>query len=236
MNADVNARRPRKERVENAARRRRQLIEATIDAIAQHGLSGATLATVAERAGLSQGSAVFYFQTKEQLFLETLRAHYEDYRAAWSAAYEAPHDGAVEKLTAVIAVDLSDQIFTPRNLTLWHSCWGEVKARPMFAELSQHYDNERLALLLELARAAADRMSAHWSPESFANAVDALTDGFWIGTHIGTTMPVDGLRELLARFLSSIFEDDQAMIYAALTESSQSGRRKRKKGTGDGGR
>ena len=43
--------RPRKERAENAAKRRRQIIEATLRSVVKNGLSGTTLATVSAEAG-----------------------------------------------------------------------------------------------------------------------------------------------------------------------------------------
>ncbi|MFB3117890.1 MAG: TetR family transcriptional regulator, partial [Myxococcota bacterium] len=46
------------------ARRRRELIEATIESIARNGLSGTTIAKVAEIANLSAGIVSFYFRTK----------------------------------------------------------------------------------------------------------------------------------------------------------------------------
>ena len=54
------------------ARRRGQLIQATIESIARHGLSGTTMARVAQAAGLSTGIVNFYFQTKDALLLATL--------------------------------------------------------------------------------------------------------------------------------------------------------------------
>src|SRR3546814_18974745 len=54
MPAKAAAARPRRERTENAAKRRRQLIEATIDSLVEHGLSATTLVTVYDGAGLSQ--------------------------------------------------------------------------------------------------------------------------------------------------------------------------------------
>ena len=54
--------RPRKERKENADKRRRQVLDATYRSIVSHGLAKTTLATVADEAGLSQGVAVFYFK------------------------------------------------------------------------------------------------------------------------------------------------------------------------------
>ena len=71
------ATRPRKERAENAAKRRRQIIEATQRSIVKNGLSGTTLATVSAEAGLSQGVAVFYFKNKQTRRGEALRHQYE---------------------------------------------------------------------------------------------------------------------------------------------------------------
>src|SRR3546814_1614245 len=98
MAAKAAAGRPRRERTENAAKRRRQLIEATIDSIVEHGLSATTLAPVSDGAGLSQGVAVFYFQNKQALLAETLKYNYEEYnKVGRSALAEAP-DHQVEQI------------------------------------------------------------------------------------------------------------------------------------------
>ena len=78
--------RPPGRSIENTARRRRQLIEAAIDSIVEHGFAATTLAKVSAAAGLSQGTAVFYFKTKESLLEETLRYHNETYRTVWQTA------------------------------------------------------------------------------------------------------------------------------------------------------
>ena len=52
--------------------RRRLLIDATMSAISEHGMSGLTLAKIAREAGLSAGSVNFHFDSKESLLLETL--------------------------------------------------------------------------------------------------------------------------------------------------------------------
>ena len=53
--------------------RRAQLIEATIDSIAKYGFARTTLADVARQAKLSQGIVSFYFESKEELLIATLR-------------------------------------------------------------------------------------------------------------------------------------------------------------------
>ena len=62
----------RQNRTESKEVRRRQLIEATIDSIADNGFAGTTTATVAERANLSHGIINFHFKSKERLFGETI--------------------------------------------------------------------------------------------------------------------------------------------------------------------
>src|SRR3546814_8350666 len=110
MAAKAAAGRPRRERTENAAKRRRQLIEATIDSIVEHGLSATTLATVSDGAGLSQGVAVFYFQNKQALLAETLKYHYEEYNKVWRSALAEAPDDPVEKILALVGADLDERI------------------------------------------------------------------------------------------------------------------------------
>ncbi|MEE9301466.1 MAG: TetR family transcriptional regulator, partial [Alphaproteobacteria bacterium] len=53
--------------------RRRQLTQATITVIARRGFARTTLADVAKEARVSYGVVSFYFGSKEELLLATLR-------------------------------------------------------------------------------------------------------------------------------------------------------------------
>ena len=143
MTALLQERRPRRERADNAARRRAQILDATIESIVRHGLSATTLATVADAAGLSQGVTVFYFKTKQALLAEALRWHYEEYRAVWRAALDAAPDDPVQRILALVRADFDPAICNRRTLTLWHAFWGEATARPLFATISEEFDRER---------------------------------------------------------------------------------------------
>ena len=59
-------------RTESKEVRRKQLIDATIESIAQNGIAGTTMSTVTETAGLSLGIVNFHFESKQKLFEETL--------------------------------------------------------------------------------------------------------------------------------------------------------------------
>ncbi|MGE3292048.1 MAG: TetR family transcriptional regulator C-terminal domain-containing protein [Geminicoccaceae bacterium] len=185
MGVLLQERRPRRERADNAARRRAQILDATIESIVRHGLSATTLATVAEEAGLSQGVTVFYFKTKQALLAEALRWHYEEYRKVWRAALEAAPADPIARILALVRADFDPAICNRRTLTLWHAYWGEATARPLFASISEAFDRERGTAMHEQCDAAADLLDQEvWSAAELAVALDSLTDGLWLRMHL----------------------------------------------------
>ena len=214
MAGEAAAKRPRKERTENAAKRRRQLIEATIDSIVEHGLSATTLATVSDGAGLSQGVAVFYFKNKQALLAETLRYHYEEYSKVWQSAVATAPDDPVEKILALVGADLDERICNRRHLALWNSFWGEAKARPAFAEICDAYDSKHNEVLLALCKEAEGLIAdPSWKPEHIAEALDTMTDGMWIRMHVTPdTMDKKAGRALVGRFLATLMPSQRQLI------------------------
>jgi TetR/AcrR family transcriptional repressor of bet genes len=199
--------RPRGEQVENTARRRRQFIEAAIDSIVERGMSSTTLATVAAGAGLSQGAAVFYFKSKDNLLLETLKYHYAEYEAVWSAALEGDFEDPVDAVFALVMAELDPRLCTTRNLALWNSFWGEVSARPRFAEICDRHDRKRYDRLVALCESAEWSLIGYpWTAGAVADTLDSMTDGMWIRMHItpGHINLANG-RMQLARFLATVF-------------------------------
>ena len=216
MSVALQERRPRRERADNAARRRAQILEATIESIARHGLSATTLATVAEAAGLSQGVTVFYFKTKQALLAEALRWHYEEYRTVWRAAFAAAPDDPVARIVALVRADFDPAICNRRTLTLWYAFWGEATARPLFASISEGFDRERAVVLREQCEAAADLLDATaWTPATFAIAIDALTDGLWIHMHLDSeAMDTAAAARIAIRAIAAAFPSRRREILA----------------------
>ncbi len=208
--------RPRGEQVENAALRRKQLIEAAIDSIVERGMSATTLATVAKAAGLSQGVVVFYFKSKENLLIETLRYHYEEYAEIWRSALAGAGDNTMDKIVALVFSELDPKLCTPRNLALWNSYWGEAAARPRYRALCGSYDEERCQALVDLCEEAKDLIvGEHWTPAAVAEALDSMTDGMWTRMHISPDyMNLAEGRLLLARFMATVFPSEAERIMA----------------------
>ncbi len=174
---------PRKERKENAERRRRQLLDAASASILAHGLSKTTLATVADKAGLSQGVAVFYFKSKGGLLTETLRDLYQGYEDHWMAALERAGDDPLARLHALIEADFHADACGPEVLPLWFAFWGELRFQSNYDEVAKAFDDRRRDALCEIWRALLPERDPA-EADQLADWTDTLTDGYWQRLHL----------------------------------------------------
>src|SRR3954453_3021149 len=121
-----SAHRPtRLRRVDAEDVRRRQLIEATVEAIGELGFNATTIAEIAQRAEVSTGLVSFYFGDKDGLLEATLR-HLP--RELSRNAARRLREGAPprERIQAVIEANLGDIQFERRIATVWLAFWGLV--------------------------------------------------------------------------------------------------------------
>lgn len=83
--------------------RRQELIKATYHEVAEKGYSAVTLQDIAKRAGVSKGSTLYYFATKEDLFLGALEWIINEVHERIHHAIENVPD-PIGKMKAVIGV------------------------------------------------------------------------------------------------------------------------------------
>jgi len=180
---DQSSTKPRKERKDNADRRRKQLLDAARRSVMQHGLAKTTLATVADEAGLSQGVAVFYFKSKNGLLTETLRAQYQTYADTWKQALTKAGPDPMDRLLALVDADFAPHICAPEALSIWFAFWGEQNFTPQYAEISRQFDQERNSVIRE----TCTELMPGAAPEDAARVaewIDTLTDGYWQNIHL----------------------------------------------------
>ena len=80
--------------------RRRQIVEAALAVFAEKGFNAANVSDVAARAGVSQGTIYWYFDSKEELLTQALRSFFDDFgQGTVGAVAQCPT--AVEKLRAL---------------------------------------------------------------------------------------------------------------------------------------
>jgi AcrR family transcriptional regulator len=209
--------RPRRPRAENAARRRLQMIEATLRSVAANGLAATTLATVSREAGLSQGVAVFYFETKERLLAAAFRHHYEHYAANWRRAMEEAGCDPVDRLIAMVRADFDPDVFNPQSSAVWHAFWGQASAKPLYAEISEEYDRERVRALTAVCAELCASAGGAEDPADLAAVIDAITDGLWLRNYLaeGWLDPADALRAA-AIGIAALFPDQAPRLMSGI--------------------
>lgn len=159
--------------------RRKQLIDATISAIAEHGLSRITLAKVASCADMSPGIVNFYFKSKEQLLLATLREIAAEFHSQIRATIDTTDDPA-RTLLLLIDAFFDPVLFNVDKAAVWSAFWGESQARADYLKICGDKDAEFCEIVhgsfVELCNQEAnegmDTLAA-------ARGFEGLLDGYW---------------------------------------------------------
>ena len=161
--------------------RRVQLIEATVDSIAKYGFARTTLADVARQAKLSQGIVSFYFASKEDLLIATLRHMVGEYEAFSEAAVRRAGPVPAAQLEAMVAADFDPAIASRKRVTVWYAFWGETRWRKEFLDLCTRW----AAAYQERTRAVVQRVADAGGYQgldaaAIARGLNAMIDGLWL--------------------------------------------------------
>ncbi|RST81936.1 TetR family transcriptional regulator [Aquibium carbonis] len=173
----------RKFRREGEERRRQDLIEATLDCVAEHGIEGATLRAIALRAGVTAGLIRHYFPGKEEL----LQAAYATIvERMTQQAFDFLDDGATTprlRLAAFVAANLTLPIADAKVFSLWAGFIGRAHADPALSAVHREGYlgfRDQLEYLLAETFASANRPQNAGALRRHAIAVNAIIDGLWI--------------------------------------------------------
>lgn len=160
--------------------RRAQLIEATIESLAERGFSRTTVTDVAARAGTSHGLVLFHFRSKENLLAETLDFLAEEYRINWQVALAAAGDAPENKIQALIKADFVEKICTPSRLSAWCAFWGESQSRPLYQSRCGANDELYKATLVQLCLEMNEQHGFAHDPERTARLLRIMIEGVWL--------------------------------------------------------
>ena len=159
--------------------RRNQLIEATIESIAKHGISGTTTNTVTKLAGLSMGLVNFHFTSKENLFEETLRYLAEEHRALWRKSVKKKSTSAAERLLAIVDAEFHPKVCNRKKLTVWTAFYGEAGYRKSYRRIMSDIDTERWQSSANLCQEIIDDGDyPDVDAKEVADTLEGLFDGF----------------------------------------------------------
>lgn len=161
--------------------RRQQLIDATIESIAKHGLSETTMATITKSAKLSHGIVNFHFRSKELLLIETIGFLADEHRAQWRKMYAKTGSSPGEKLSALVEAAFHPSVCNRKKLTVWFAFYGEQKYRAAYRERCAEIDSDRIAETAQMCRLIKQEGGYdHVDPNMLAQSLEAFTDGLWL--------------------------------------------------------
>ncbi|GAA1069013.1 TetR/AcrR family transcriptional regulator [Kitasatospora nipponensis] len=189
MAQEVRPRRP--------ARPREEVLAAAMAAIAEHGLARLTMAGLGKQLQMSAGHLLYYFGSKDQLLLETLRWSEEQLGVRRRAVLAATGLTAWERFAAYADLYLPDGPGDPRWI-LWVEVWGRSPASAEIRQGQLEIEAPWQADLEALIRdGAAEGTFAPGPAGERAVQVRAVLDGFSVPLAIG--LPQVRRTETLAR-------------------------------------
>lgn len=187
-------------RPRNQTARRQALVSAAGQAIAERGLESLRIKDIADAAGVSQGSVLYYYPELDDLVLEVHRGAVESYLASRQQAYdEAPADVPAARLRALLDSGLPSTTDDPVH-GLLYELHRRAGRSPGHAELMTSLFAREVALYttaLEVG-AATGVFTLTGSAHDQAHGLVALEDGY--GLHIvnhNAALHPDRARELI---------------------------------------
>jgi AcrR family transcriptional regulator len=159
--------------------RRPQILATTVDLIRERGLWDVRLSDVAQRAGLSATSVVYYFGSKDQLFAEAI-AHADDafYEPLLSELREL--DSGTERIACLFVGSSTS------DWPLWMDLWVYSRRHPETGAAQRHFHERWRETIADVVRHGVDR--GEWAvpdPGEVALRLSALTDGLAVHMVLG---------------------------------------------------
>ena len=178
--------------------RRRQLIEVTIDSLAELGFVGTTLAQIAVRAGVSPGLVAHYFDDKDGLLdaaFRSLARRVEHHVRARLRLISTPR----ARIQAVIDANLALEEFSQRTGTAWLAFWGQVLHVPSLKRVQAAYQRRMLSNL----RYSLKQLVPPDEARNLAAMIAAMIDGVWLRAALSDWREADSetARALLTEFV-----------------------------------
>ena len=188
--------------------RRRLLIDATMSAIYEHGMSGLTLAKIAKEAGLSAGSVNFHFDSKESLLLETLNFVAQEFEQGIDTALTQAPESPAARLLALMEASLDLNVTEPRKMAVWYAFSAEARSRKDYQRICGAQDQKILNLTHQLCREIIrdGNKEQQMNALAMANAVQGLVDEIWQEMlFAGESYDRELSQYLYLSFLASVF-------------------------------
>ncbi len=165
--------------------RKPQIVAAAAEVIYQRGLLETRIGDVAEHAGTSAPTILYYFKSKDRLFEQVVDQSDRDFYSRLTEG-QARHDRASEKLVHLVE-ETSRGPGGINDYTLWMELW--VRARRDRAVRRNYFrlNRRERGLIADIVRAGQEsgEFRPETDPDEFALALSALLDGLGVQVTLG---------------------------------------------------
>lgn len=151
--------------------RKPQILAAAVELLVEKGMASVRVADVAERAGISATSVIYYFGTKAELFEEAVAAADDAFYDALLADVERL-DAGLDRLAWLIASS------SATDWLLWMDLWVYARRNPELLEAHRRFDRRFRSMIADAIRhgQARDEFDAA-DPEAVALRLSCLMRG-----------------------------------------------------------
>src|SRR5215472_7792132 len=184
--------------------RRVQLVEVTIDSLAEVGFVGTTLAEIAGRAGVSPGLVAHYFGDKDGLLEAAFRTLARVVAVRMRERFALARTPRA-RVQAVIDANLGPENFDRRTGNAWLAFWGQVLHFKGLKRVQTAYQRRMLSNL----RGDLRRMIPGEAAGSLAAMIAAMIDGVWLRAALSEWQEADSesARALLTAFVDGRLQE-----------------------------
>ena len=160
--------------------RKRKLIEATAQCLAEFGHAGTSVRAVAARANVSPGLVAHHFKGIDELIVATYDHVGRQVAETLTHAMDSAPDDAESKLRAFIDVSFKPPVLDSDLLAIWLSFWSLVRrdagVRKVHKRVYTDYRRRLEGLIADIAGARRIKIDAHLAALGFT----AMLDGLWL--------------------------------------------------------
>lgn len=154
--------------------RRPAMLSAAAEVIRERGLENARVSDIAERAGTSAPSVLYYFETKAELLKEALTSAEEEYYDELESEL-AGIESARGRLARIVAGGAGDGDY---DASLWMELWARALRDPELAATRAELDGRWRRAIAEVVQYGQERGEfGKAEPERFAMLLSSLLDG-----------------------------------------------------------
>jgi AcrR family transcriptional regulator len=191
-------------RPNNSHLRKPEIVALAAEVLCERGLLDTRISDIAQRAGVSAPTILYYFDSKENLLIQALDHADQQFHARLQEGQQSS-ERASEKLLRLIE-DMSSGPHGLGDFTLWMEIWVKARrdkpVRDVYASLQSRLREMIAAIVIE--GQAAGEFQAKADPEEFAGLLAGAMDGIGVQLTLGCA---EVSPELMIRLCSALVRD-----------------------------